>query len=100
MSPKEQQLAYWLSEAAIAIDPVIYDQLSPTGLEEKRLLGALIEKPERLPAESREAIVKFAKLHFAKVSVPLAIFEHRAPPQGADAPQPRVGTPIPPPRLG
>ena len=28
LSPKEQELAYWLTQAAIAIDPIIYDQLS------------------------------------------------------------------------
>src|SRR5512133_2535990 len=28
LSPKEKELAYWLTQAAIAIDPIIYDQLS------------------------------------------------------------------------
>jgi dipeptidyl-peptidase-3 len=60
----EKLVAYQLSQAAIAVDPIIYDQLSPTGVVEKKLLGALVEKPERLPAASRAAIVRFAKLFF------------------------------------
>jgi len=28
LTPREQTLAYWLSQASIAIDPIIYDQLS------------------------------------------------------------------------
>ncbi|MFZ0312094.1 MAG: hypothetical protein WAL85_05250, partial [Candidatus Korobacteraceae bacterium] len=32
LAPQEQQLAYWLTQAAIAIDPIIYDQLSWFGL--------------------------------------------------------------------
>jgi dipeptidyl-peptidase-3 len=61
---RQKRLAYWLSRAAIAIDPVIYDQLSSYGLPAKKLLGALVEKPERLPPESRDAIVRYAKLFF------------------------------------
>lgn len=38
LTPREQALAYWLSEASIAIDPIIYDQNSPYGLRQKRLL--------------------------------------------------------------
>jgi dipeptidyl-peptidase-3 len=65
LTPKQRLLAYWLGRAAIAVDPIIYDQLSGAGLKEKRLLGAMVEKPDRLPAESRDAIVRFAKLFFA-----------------------------------
>ncbi len=28
LDPKQKELAYWLSQASIAIDPIIYDQLS------------------------------------------------------------------------
>jgi dipeptidyl-peptidase-3 len=65
LSPRQKRLAYWLTRAAIALDPVIYDQLSAYGVREKRLIGALVEEPARLPAESREAIVKYAKLFLA-----------------------------------
>jgi hypothetical protein len=32
LPPKEQALAYWLSQASIAIDPINYDQNSIWGL--------------------------------------------------------------------
>ena len=65
LDAKQKRLAYWLSRAAIAIDPIIYDQLSTFGIPEKRLLSALVEDPGRLPPESREAILRYAKLFFA-----------------------------------
>src|SRR4029450_4332310 len=40
--PKQKQLAYWLTQASIAIDPIIYDQLSRYGLREKRLLEGVM----------------------------------------------------------
>jgi dipeptidyl-peptidase-3 len=64
LSLPEKLVVYHLAQAAIAIDPIIYDQLSPTGVLEKKLLGALVEKPERLPAATRPAIVRFAKIFF------------------------------------
>jgi hypothetical protein len=57
LPPRQQLLAYHLSRAAIQLDPVFYDQMSSYGLTAKRLLGALAEKPERLPAGTRQAIV-------------------------------------------
>ena len=42
LSAREQQLAYWLSQASIAIDPIIYDQVSRFGLRQKRLLEAVV----------------------------------------------------------
>jgi dipeptidyl-peptidase-3 len=63
--PLEQKvLAYHLAQAAIQLDPIIYDQLSSYGLTAKRLLGAMVEDPARLPAASRQAIVEYAKLFF------------------------------------
>jgi dipeptidyl-peptidase-3 len=61
----QRLLAYHLAQAAIQLDPVFYDQMSSYGLEAKRLLGALVEDPARLPESSRSAIVEFAKLFFA-----------------------------------
>ncbi|HTQ78510.1 MAG TPA: peptidase M49 [Thermoanaerobaculia bacterium] len=58
-------LAYHLTRAAIELDPIIYDQMSTYGLAAKRLLGAMVDRPERLPAASRPAIVEYAKLFFA-----------------------------------
>lgn len=62
---RQKLLAYHLAEAAIQLDPVFYDQMSSYGLQAKRLLGALVEDPARLPPASRPAIVEYAKLFFA-----------------------------------
>jgi dipeptidyl-peptidase III len=45
LTPQQQALAYWLTQASIAIDPIIYDQLSAYGLREKRLLEGIIAHP-------------------------------------------------------
>src|SRR4029450_708203 len=37
LTPQQKQLAYWLTQASIAIDPIFYDQLSEYGLRPKRL---------------------------------------------------------------
>ena len=37
LTPQQQQLAYWLTQASIAVDPIIYDQFSSFGLRQKRL---------------------------------------------------------------
>ncbi|HYX23054.1 MAG TPA: peptidase M49 [Thermoanaerobaculia bacterium] len=63
--PLQQKLLAWhLTRAAIQLDPIFYDQMSAYGLTAKRLLGALAERPERLPAASRQAIVEYATLFF------------------------------------
>jgi dipeptidyl-peptidase III len=63
--PLSQKLvAYHLYRAAVQLDPIFYDQMSSYGLTAKRLLGALAERPERLPEPSRKAIVEYAMLFF------------------------------------
>ena len=62
LTPREQTLAYWLSQASIAIDPIIYDQLSRYGLREKRLLEALVAHPQGAKPEVMAKIVAFTKL--------------------------------------
>src|SRR5882757_522163 len=42
LDEKQKQLAYWLTQASIAIDPIIYDQLSRFGLRQKRLLEGVV----------------------------------------------------------
>src|SRR6516162_4070411 len=42
LNAKQKELAYWLSEASIAIDPIIYDQLSAFGIREKRLFEEIV----------------------------------------------------------
>jgi dipeptidyl-peptidase-3 len=63
--PLDQKLvAYHLVQAAIQLDPIYYDQMATYALQAKRLLGAMVADPGRLPAASRPAIVEYAKLFF------------------------------------
>jgi dipeptidyl-peptidase-3 len=61
---RQKLVAYHLAMAAVQMDPIFYDQMSATGLSVKRLLGAMVERPERLPADSRAQVVEYAKLFF------------------------------------
>src|SRR5208282_3476828 len=65
LAPREQTLAYWLSQASIAIDPIIYDQLSRYGLREKRLLEEIMAHPEGINPRTLVKISEFAKLFWA-----------------------------------
>ena len=65
LTPREQSLAYWLSEASIAADPIIYDQLSRFGLRQKRLLEAIVTHPAGVKPEAMKKIVDFTKLFWA-----------------------------------
>ena len=61
LSAREQALVYWLSQASIAIDPIIYDQDSAWGLRQKRLLEAVVSAT----GAAHPKIVAFAKLFWA-----------------------------------
>src|SRR5690349_2630484 len=65
LSPQQQQLAYWLAQASIAINPIIYDQLSRFGLRQKRLLEMIVAHPEDADRASYGKIVTFTKLFWA-----------------------------------
>src|SRR4029077_16522422 len=41
LGARQQQLPYWLAQAAIATDPIAYDQFSRFGLRQKRLLEGI-----------------------------------------------------------
>jgi len=62
LTPKQKQLAYWLSQASIAIDPIFYDQLSRFGLREKRILELIAAHPEGIDKASYAKILEFTKL--------------------------------------
>jgi dipeptidyl-peptidase-3 len=64
LSPRQQALAYWLSQAAIAIDPIIYDQNSIWGLRQRRLLEAIL-RTAAPDTSVRRKITDFAKLFWA-----------------------------------
>lgn len=64
LSLRQQALAYWLTQASIAIDPIIYDQDSRFGLRQKRLLEAIV----RARAADPQLLLKitdFTKLFWA-----------------------------------
>ena len=65
LTPRQQALAYWLSQASIAIDPIIYDQLSAYGLRQKRLLEEILAHPKGIDPAALDQISTFAKLFWA-----------------------------------
>jgi dipeptidyl-peptidase III len=65
LDPKQQALAYWLTQASIAIDPIIYDQLSGYGLREKRLLEEIVAHPEAIDPATMRKIRDFTELFWA-----------------------------------
>jgi dipeptidyl-peptidase-3 len=60
LSLRQQSLTYWLTQASIAIDPIIYDQNSRFGLRQKRLLEAIVRD-----AGDHPKIRAFAKLFWS-----------------------------------
>ncbi len=62
LTPREKELAYWLTQAAIAIDPIIYDQLSWYGLRQKRLLEEIVSHPQGIDPATMTKITNYAKL--------------------------------------
>jgi dipeptidyl-peptidase-3 len=65
LSPKQKALSYWLTQASIAIDPIIYDQLSRFGLREKRLLEEIAAHPAGIDPDAKARIVQFTELFWA-----------------------------------
>jgi len=65
LSPRQQALAYWLTQASIAIDPIIYDQLSAYGLRQKRVLEEIMAHAKGIDSAAKAEIAEFAKLFWA-----------------------------------
>ncbi|MBS1874662.1 MAG: peptidase M49 [Acidobacteria bacterium] len=65
LTPREKALTYWLTQAAIAIDPIIYDQQSAYGLRQKRVLEGIVSHPKGIPAPVFGKILEFTKLFWA-----------------------------------
>ena len=65
LDARQQALAYWLAQASIAIDPIIYDQLSAFGLREKRLLEEIVARPAPVDPAAFTKIRAFALLFWA-----------------------------------
>jgi dipeptidyl-peptidase-3 len=64
LAPRQQALAYWLSQASIAIDPIVYDQNSPWGLRQKRVLEEIV-RARNVSPQARPKVVAFTKLFWA-----------------------------------
>jgi len=62
---QEQRLAYWLTQASIAIDPINYDQNSIWGLRQKALLEEILRHGQGVNPQSLRKITDFAKLFWA-----------------------------------
>jgi dipeptidyl-peptidase-3 len=65
LDARQQALAYWLTQASIAIDPIIYDQLSSYGLREKRLLEEIVARPADIDPAVFQKIRAFALTFWA-----------------------------------
>src|SRR3954467_681608 len=65
LTPKQQQLAYWLWEASIAIDPIHYDQMSRFGLRQKRLLEGIMAHDKGIDPAVMRKIGDFTKLFWS-----------------------------------
>jgi dipeptidyl-peptidase III len=65
LSTKQQALSYWLAQASIAIDPIIYDQLSSYGLRQKRLLEEIVAHPQGIDPQTMTRITEFTELFWA-----------------------------------
>lgn len=62
LTPRQQALAYWLSQASIAIDPIIYDQESRFGLRQKKVLEAVVAAKARVDPAVYAKVLDFTKL--------------------------------------
>ena len=65
LDARHQELAYWLTQASIAIDPIIYDQLSRFGLREKRLMEEVVARPAGIDPGTFKKIRDYALLFWA-----------------------------------
>src|ERR1700733_12195270 len=65
LTPRQQALAYWLSQASIAIHPIIFDQVSRFGLRQKRVLELIVAHPDGIDHNVYGKILAFTKLFWA-----------------------------------
>ena len=65
LDARQQALAYWLTQASIAIDPIVYDQLSQYGVREKRLLEEIVSHPLGIAPDVFANIRRYALLLWA-----------------------------------
>src|SRR5690242_1147963 len=62
LSPKQKELTYWLTQASIAIAPIIYDQVSPWGLRQKTVLEMVVAHSDLVKPDAAKKIADYTKL--------------------------------------
>ena len=62
LTPDQKMDAYWLSRAAIAVDPIAYDQNSANGLREKHLLEAILTHASGIDPAVQKKIAEYTML--------------------------------------
>ena len=67
LDAEQKALAYWLTQASIAIDPIIYDQLSRFGLRRSGCSKAIVAHP---PRASRRDVREDPRVHDAVLGQP------------------------------
>jgi dipeptidyl-peptidase III len=65
LDARQQQLAFWLAQASIAVDPIAYAQFSRFGLRQKRLLEGIVVHANSSEACGYDKIAEFTKLFWA-----------------------------------
>jgi dipeptidyl-peptidase-3 len=65
LDARRRELAYWLTQASIAVDPIAYDQFSRFGLRQKRLLEGIVAHSNGIDSGVNEKISDFTKLFWA-----------------------------------
>src|SRR3954463_2654375 len=65
LDDRQKALAYWLTQASIATDPIIYDQLSRFGLRQKRLLEGIAAHHVNVAPPSYTRMREFSLLFWA-----------------------------------
>ena len=67
LDARQQQLAYWLVQASIALDPIAYAQFSRFGLRQKRLLEEIVTHSDGAHPALDEKIAEYTKLFWANL---------------------------------
>src|SRR5262245_316648 len=65
LDAKQKALAYYLNQASIAIDPIIYDQLSQYGVREKRVIEEIMSHTTGIAPAQLAKIRQYALLFWA-----------------------------------
>src|SRR5262245_19547796 len=65
LDDRQKALAYWLSQASIAIDPIIYDQLSRFGLRQKRVLEQIAAHSASMSPDTMKKLRSYSLLFWA-----------------------------------